>query len=242
MLAQLLVDVWRLLTFRQPSSALIRHWRSYLAFGLISTWIAGIGRYWDHPAPHWLQRAGFGSLIYVLALTVILWLLILPLRPKHWTPRNILIFVTLTSPPAWLYAIPVERLMSMAHAQSANAWFLAIVATSRVALLVVFLKRVAKLRGAALALACVLPLALIVFTLSVLNLDHVVFSLMSGTHPDRTSANDTAFAIVWWLSALSVLSVPILAVWYPAEMWRAYVNRANPNPQADGIDQPPRRG
>ena len=56
-----------------------------------------------------------------------------------------LIFVTLTSLPALLYAIPVEKFMALEYAQTANVLFLAVVASWRVALLIVFLKRAAGL-------------------------------------------------------------------------------------------------
>jgi|GEM_PF-4987218 len=45
-----------------------------------------------------------------------------------------LAFVTLTAPPALLYAIPVERFMTPSAASVTNAWFLAVVAAWRVGL------------------------------------------------------------------------------------------------------------
>ena len=70
-------------------------------------------------------------------------LIVAPLRPRNWSFVGVLIFVTLTSLPALLYAIPVEKFMSLETAQTANVIFLAIVASWRVALLIVFLKRAA---------------------------------------------------------------------------------------------------
>lgn len=106
-----------------------------------------MGRYWDDPRAKPLQHLGLGSVIYILLLSLMLWLVIWPLRPKHWSYFNVLTFVSLTSPPAILYAIPVERLFSREVARSVNVWFLAAVATWRVTLLIFFLHRYAKLAG-----------------------------------------------------------------------------------------------
>ncbi|MFL6259215.1 MAG: hypothetical protein ACJ76Y_05835, partial [Thermoanaerobaculia bacterium] len=114
MLNKIVADELRLLTFRAPSQAVATNWKAYLAFGLFFTWLAGVGRYWDNPRAELWQLAGLGSIAYVFVLAVILWLLLAPLRPKNWSYRNVLTFVTLTAPPAVLYAIPVERFMSSA--------------------------------------------------------------------------------------------------------------------------------
>ncbi len=219
---------------------MVQHWRAYLVFGLVSTWLAGVGRYWDHPAPDWYQRLGLGSLAYVLLLALVLRLLIWPLRPRHWSYRNVLLFVTLTSPPALLYAIPVERFLTLPAAQSANAWFLAIVATWRVALLVVFLRRVAKLSPSAAAIAMLLPLALIVVALTALNLEHVVFDIMAGIRPEHGSGNDQAYLVVLVLSVFSTLVSPLLLIWYLAEIYRARVH--SQYPELPDPPDPPRRG
>ncbi|MFL6293963.1 MAG: hypothetical protein ACJ759_23960 [Thermoanaerobaculia bacterium] len=215
----LVTDEWCLLTFRRPSAAVAMHWKPYLAFGLIFTCLAGIGRYWDNPRARLWQYAGLGSVVYVFALALIVWLLLLPLKPRHWSYRNVLTFVTLTSVPALLYAIPVERFMPLEVAQSVNAWFLAVVAAWRVALLVVFLRRVAALSGAAILVASLLPLVLIVVALTVLNLEHVVFDIMAGIPPGARSGNDLAYTVVANLAFLSLNAAPFLLLAY---VWLAY--------------------
>jgi hypothetical protein len=47
----------------------------YLGFGLVCTWLAGIGRYWDNPRAELWQWLGFGSLVYVFILAGLLWLI-----------------------------------------------------------------------------------------------------------------------------------------------------------------------
>lgn len=211
-LKTVLREEWRLLTFRPTGPETESHWQRFLAFGLLVTWIAGVGRYWDNPRADLWQHLGLGSVAYVFVLALIVWLLLMPLRPRHWSYRNVLLFITLTAPPAILYAIPVERFLSPDAARAANAWFLAVVAGWRVALFVVFLRRVAALSVGAVLVGTLLPLAIIVIALSILNLEHVVFNLMSGIRPEDRSPNDSAYSIVVMLSLLSWVSAPFLAV------------------------------
>jgi hypothetical protein len=218
-------DAARVLTFRRPSSAIGTHWPAYLAFGLGFTWLAGIGRYWDNPRAHLWQHAGLGSLAYVLCLALVLWVLLAPLRPQRWSYRNVLVFVALTSPPALLYAVPVERFMSLEAAQLANAWFLGVVATWRVALLGWYLRASAGLSAIAVVVATLLPLVLIVFVLTLLNLEHVAFDLMAGIRPEERSANDTAYTVVMMLTYFSMLASPVLLLAYIGLSIRAWRRR-----------------
>jgi hypothetical protein len=222
MWTELLRDVGRLLTFRRMGTGVRTHANAYLGFGLAMTWLAGIGRYWDNPRAELWQIAGLGSVAYVYSLALLLWLLILPLRPRRWTYRNVLLFVCMTSPPALIYAIPVERFMSGEAALATNAWFLGIVASWRVALLLVFLKRDAGLRAWEAVVACLLPLALIVVSLALLNLEHVVFNLMSGIRAEDQSANDAAYGVVVLLSLFSFVASPLLAIAY---LWLVFHRR-----------------
>lgn len=54
---------------------------------------------------------------------------------------EMLTFVCLTSPPALLYAIPVDQFLSLEVARNINLIFLAVVAAWRVALLIFYLRR-----------------------------------------------------------------------------------------------------
>jgi hypothetical protein len=186
--------------------------------------LCGVGRYWDNPKAELWQFIGLGSVIYIFILALILWLVILPLKPKNWSYKNVLLFVSLTAPPAVLYAIPVERFMSLESAQRANVWFLAIVATWRVALLLKYLNSVAGLSGLRVIVATLLPLTLIVTVLTVLNLEHVVFKLMAGLEEHEKSANDTAYTILVLITYFSVMASPILLAMYG---WFIYKGRRN---------------
>lgn len=225
MLKTLLHDEWRLLTFRSMSPAIRTHWKAYLAFGLLFTWLAGVGRYWDNPRAELWQHLGLGSVAYVFVLALLLWVLLAPLRPKNWSYRNILLFLTLTSPPAVLYAIPVERFMSLANARTVNVWFLGLVATWRVALLVMFLRRIGGLSPGATAVATLLPIGGIVVTLSALNLEHVVFNLMGGLRDELRTGNDTAYFVVMTLSFVAILATPLLVIAYGTFIFLAWRRR-----------------
>jgi hypothetical protein len=221
LLRTIIADELRLLTFRNPSPAIREHWRTYLVFGLVLTWAAGIGRYWDNPKAYLWQHLGLGSVAYVFVLALIIWLLLAPLKPKSWSYRNVLLFVTLTAPPALLYAIPVEQFMPMRTAQAVNAWFLAIVAAWRVGLLFAFLRRVANLGGFTILIGALVPLVVIVNALAFLNLEHVMFEIMAGIRDQDKSGNDTAYAIVWLVSVLSILLAPFLVAAYGWLVYRA---------------------
>ncbi|HEX5966440.1 MAG TPA: hypothetical protein VFY51_10940 [Pyrinomonadaceae bacterium] len=225
MIKTLLHDEWRFLTFRPMSQAIRTHWRAYFVFGLIFTWLAGIGRYWDNPRAGLWQYAGLGSVAYVFVLALFIWLLLAPLRPKNWSYQNVLLFLTLTAPPAVLYAIPVEKFMSLENARTANAWFLGLIAAWRVALLVVFLRRTGGLSRAATAVATLLPITIIVFVLALLNLEHVVFDFMGGRRSEQRTANDAAYGVVWVMAVYSFLASPVLLIIYLVFVYRAQTSR-----------------
>jgi hypothetical protein len=224
-LRTLFADVVRFLSFRAPGPGLRTHPNAYLAFGLIATWLAGIGRYWDNPRAEAWQLAGLGSLAYVLVLALFVWIVLLPLRPARWSLRNVLTFVVLTAPPALLYAIPVERFLPLTTAAGLNAGFLAVVATWRVALYAVFLRRVAQLSAFAIVVGTLLPLTAIVVTLTLFNLEHVMFDLMAGIRPEQASGNDTAYLVVLVMGVLSLYAFPILLIGYIVAIIRASYRR-----------------
>lgn len=212
-LKKILSDEIRLLTFRPfQLDASIFNW--YLAFGVFFTWLCGIGRYWDNPRAEIWQYLGLGSVVYIFILALILWLLLWPLKPKRWSYKNVLLFVSLTSPPAILYAIPVERFMSLEAARDANVWFLGVVALWRVLLLLLYLKRVAGLNGLCVLVATLLPLTLIVTVLSILNLEHVVFKIMAGLEDHEKSANDSAYMVLLMITYVSIIASPVLLALY----------------------------
>lgn len=214
MIGTLLRTEARILTFRTPGPELASHARAFLIFGLTCTWLAGIGRYWDNPQARGFQHAGLGSLAYVFIMAALLWGVVAPLRPLHWSYRNVLLFVALTSPPALLYAVPVERFLTLETAAHANAWFLAVVALWRVLLWLWFLHRICGVGAFGALSAGLLPLVAIVVALTLLNLEHVVFDLMAGLSAGVRGPNDRAYAFVLGLTGIALPAAPFLAVAY----------------------------
>jgi hypothetical protein len=205
--------IWRLLTFRLTRDQFLRFDRPHFFAGLIGTWLAGVGRYWDDPNASLLQHAGIGSVVYIFLLSAFIWLIVLPFRVEKWNYGIVLTFVSLTSFPAILYAIPVEKFMTLATANAVNGWFLTIIAIWRLALLFFFLKRYTGLYD--IWTITLMPICVIVTVLSVLNLQNVVFEIMGGFR--NPSANDSSFTIVMLLSWVSILaSVPLLILYIAA--------------------------
>jgi hypothetical protein len=219
-------DFLRLLTFRLKRPALLALSNRHLGAALACTWIVGMGRWWDDPGASFLQKLGVGSVVYVFVLAALLWLVILPLKPEDWAYRRVLTFVAMTSPPAILYAIPVERFFSLSTAGTLNLWFLAVVATWRVALLVQFLLVLPRVGWIKSLIAALLPLASIVTALTVLNLHRVVFSIMGGIAEQDRSSHDAAYEVLLLLTALSMLAAPVLLVGYLVAIVHCRLKRA----------------
>lgn len=203
----------KVLLFQATENQILGLGWKHLAFGLISTWLVGMGRYWDSPRAEPLQHLGLGSVIYVFLLAAFLWLVVRPLKPKNWTYFNLLIYITLTSPPAALYALPVEKWIGLDAAIDANLNFLWIVATWRVALLVRYLFKVAELRGITLITAATGPIFLILFSLTALNLHKVVFDFMGGFH-HRPGAEDAAYGSLVVVTLVTyAVSIPLAVIY-----------------------------
>jgi hypothetical protein len=235
----------RFLSFRSTREEMLSFGRKHLALGLFCTWLVGMGRYWDNQRVSLIQHLGIGSIVYIFALALLLYLIVLPLRPKDWSFFRVLTFVSLVSPPAVLYAIPVERFFDLDNANSINAVFLGIVAAWRVALLVFYLRRFAALEWFKVVTVTLLPLTLIVITLTILNLDRVVFDLMGGISPTRRSGNDDAYSILFLLSLFSfLLFVPALTLYIIMALGEGFDRRVRKLRQIstddDTITRPPK--
>ncbi len=202
------------LAFRPIQISLQQDFWRWFSFVMLVTWLAGVGRYWDHPSANFWQYLGVGSIAYIFCLSSLLFLIVWPLRPSNWTFPGVLVFVGLTSLPALLYAIPVERMVDLKTAQTINAWFLGVVAIWRVALLVQYLITSAKLHWFYVGTVSVLLLSGIVVALTLLNLEHVVFDIMAGIREEDASPNDSAYLIVLVLAFFSLWAFPIALVLY----------------------------
>lgn len=182
--------------------------RHFLA-GLIGTWLVGMGRYWDDVRASLLQKLGLGSVIYIFLLALFIWMIVKPFRIPNWTYFRVLTFISLTSFPAILYAVPVERFVSIGLANKINVWFLAIVALWRLSLLYYFLKQFTKLSVGSILTITFMPICLIISVLTALNLHRVVFNIMGGIR--NPTPHDSSYFVLMFLTVISmILSIPLL--------------------------------
>lgn len=210
---QLLKTIGRLLTFKLTRDEMLSFNKQHLIAGVIGTWIVGMGRYWDDEGASLLQHLGLGSVIYIFVLAAFIWLIVKPFVVDNWTYFTVLSFISLTSFPAILYAIPVERMVSIDAARTLNVWFLAIVAGWRLALLYFFLQRFTRLSIANIITITMMPICLIIATLTALNLHRVVFNIMGGFREDN--AHDSAYFVLMFLTVISViLTIPLLIAYF----------------------------
>ncbi len=210
----ILKDQYLLLSFQRFKPNIAEYGAWYLSFGLFTAWLAGVGRYWDNPKADLWQYFGLGSVAYCIFLSAVVFIIIYPLKPNNWSYKNVLIFISLTSLPAVLYAIPVEKLTTLEVAQRLNVSFLLVVATWRVILFVLYLKRSAGLTGPQIFVAAFLPIVLIINVLAMLNLEHVVFRIMAGITEEERSGNDLAYQVLLMITVLSYSLLPFLLVGY----------------------------
>ena len=213
----------RLLTFKLSRDEMMQFNRKYFIAGLIGTWIVGMGRYWDDKGASLLQHLGLGSVIYIFVLAAFIWLIIKPFFVKNWSYFTVVTFISLTSFPALLYAIPVEKFVSINIANNLNVWFLAIVAVWRLILLFNFLKRFTRLSYGNIIVVTLMPICLIITTLTILNLHRVVFNIMGGIRDP--SSHEGSYLVLMFLTVISaILSIPLMVL-YSIGVYNSYKNR-----------------
>jgi hypothetical protein len=213
-----------LLTFKLSREEMMQFNLNHFIAGLIGTWIVGMGRYWDDRGASLFQHLGLGSVIYIFVLAAFIWLIIKPFYVENWSYFTVVTFIGLTSFPAILYAIPVEKFVSIRTANTMNVWFLAIVALWRLLLLYYFLKRFTKLGFLNIITVTLMPICLIITTLTILNLHRVVFQLMGGMR-DPNPHEDAYFILILLTGISAILTIPLLVLYGSG----IYNNRKNKN-------------
>lgn len=188
---------------------MLKFGKPHFIAGLLGTWIVGMGRYWDDSGAKLLQHLGLGSVIYIFALALLIWLIVMPFKIEKWTYFTVVTFIGLTSFPAVFYAIPVERFLTIETANAVNVWFLAAVALWRLALLFFFLKRFTRLGNGNILTVTLMPICLIISVLTALNLHRVVFNIMGGMR--NPTPHDSSYYVLMLLTGASaILIVPLL--------------------------------
>jgi hypothetical protein len=204
--------ILKLLSCRLTRDEMVQLGNKHFIAGLAGTWLVGIGRYWDDSKASMLQHTGMGSVIYIFVLSLFIWLIIKPFGIHRWKYSTVLTFISLTSFPAIFYAIPVERFFTIETANTFNVWFLAVVAAWRLALLFYFLRQFTQLPGWNILTVTLMPICLIITSLTVLNLHHVVFEIMGGLRDPSPHAS--SYLILQLLTGISALICIPLVVMY----------------------------
>lgn len=209
----------RLLCFRITREEILSfQWKHFFA-GIAGTWFVGMGRYWDDDGATLLQKLGLGSVIYIFLLALFIWIIVKPFLVENWNYFTVLTFISLTSFPAIFYATPVERFFSIRTANTMNVWFLAVVAAWRLALLYYFLKRFTRLSVTNILTVTLLPICLIITTLTILNVHRVVFDLMGGRR--NPTPHDSAYGALVFLTIISAILVLPLLISYSIGIYAA---------------------
>jgi hypothetical protein len=220
----------RLLVFRKTTIDQRRLGPLHLAFGLGCACLAGIARHWDNPRLGLLQHLGLDSVAYTFVFATILWLVLWPMRPKNWRFSTILIFVSLTSQVAFLYALPSIVFPDTAanhvvHWDTSwftrdeiivpvRLWLFLIVAGWPVALLVKFLHTSAGLKRNELFVGTLVLLTLVLWVVLTLNPDRAVFFFKG--RGSAYMADDEAYEILNLILFLLIFALPFVALGYLA--------------------------
>ena len=251
-LSEVIVTELKFLAFRSVRPDMKRLRWHYLMFGLVSSWLVGVGRYWDAPDAPWWQQAGLGSLVYTVFMSAFLWAVVMAMQPENWTYFHVLTFVGMTAPPGLLYAIPVEKLLQADSAHAVNQWFLLVVALWRVVLLWFYLRRAGRLARVPAFLALAFPLSAVMAFLTLQQLQASVMSEMSGNRRHEEQVRpDIGQWIVGHVGLASIVLCPIVFIGYvitatridsrkSRDAWRVAQSSAAPEvPKVSGRDTPP---
>lgn len=218
--------IFRILTFRAKREELEPSPTVLIGLALLTTWIVGLGRWWDDPRDLlWFVRFGLGSVIYVLGLSGVLFLVTWPLWTQKLGYLAFLAFVASTSLPGLVYAVPIERWTDVQTAATYNFWALTFVSLYRLALLIWFLGRIVGLSFLGVVATTFFPISLIVFLLSMLGHGAAVMDIMGGFRENITAKSEME-AAVGFLGCLSWVVAPLSLVLYLAELPQAASRRS----------------
>ncbi len=200
--------IWRFSTFRGTRDELVDSSIYICLVGIPLTWIIGYGRWWDDPRDLGvIIQSGIGSVVYVFLLGTLIWILSLPFKLGL---RNFdyIAFVTCCAPPALVYAIPIERMTDLQTASSYNMLALFLVSSYRILLLAWFFRKIAEAEILETTVLTILPIALIAFSLTVLEVGAQVIDIMGGFRGEAL-ATTAAERAVSQLGCISMLFGPL---------------------------------
>ncbi len=227
-----LKTIFRILTFRAKREELAQNALAVLAIAIVITWLVGIGRWWDDPRELPLfVRLGAGSVIYVFAMSLLLWILANPISKEKLPYWSFAAFVASTSLPGLVYAVPMEQWTDLSTASTYNVWALTFVSVYRVSLLFWFYLRVLKLNAGEALVVTGLPISAISIVLVSLGHGARVLDIMGGLR-DRMSKTDME-TIVGLIGCLSWVIGPVLFIIYFGVAARVALERRSEKPPGE---------
>jgi len=203
----------RVLTFRITRVEFQAFDHRHLAGGLVSTWIVGMGRYWNAADATLAQRMGVGSLLFVVTFSGLVWLALGPLNPGDWSYGRLLTLLALVSPPAILYAIPVEQLARSSTAVPIRIGMLTLVAVWRLSLLVYYVMKLSTLRRPTAVIGSFIPIAASIAALSAMHLTDTTAQGMARLEPGALVPAAFVSTIHAMASLGTMLLVPIMVAY-----------------------------
>jgi len=205
--------MFRVLTFRLTPEEFDELGFRHFLLGTVTAWAVGFGRWWNRPEDAMpLLRSGIVSVIIVLALGLLLHVVTSVLKPQHRGLLKTTAYVSLTSLPAAVYALPLESWMELEQARSGNFAMLTVVAVWRVALYVCFLMRIARFKLYTTIVTTVFPLAVVVFLLAVNGLTFHVLQLNTGRADTPISTAESRYEVILYMGILSIYVAPVAFV------------------------------
>ncbi len=203
----------RCLVFSATREELLALGPRHALIGLGLALLAGVGRNWDSEGLPWLRHAGLGSVAYAIVLSAILFVAFAPLRPEALGFSRLVAFVGITSPPAFLYAIPVERFLEPESAATANVVLLFVVAIWRVALLAWFAGRLTRLPWVARIAGIGFPLIAVSGCFGLIAISASIARSMGGWRAESGAAVFAEQTMVYVGLAAIYAALPWLAFW-----------------------------
>lgn len=204
---------WKLVRFKATKEDYESFdWRS-AAFGLVLITIAGIGRWWDDPTVHSMQqKMGLGSTAYSLFLSLVLAVEGWMLRIRGSTIVRWLSLLGYVAPLAFLYAIPVERIVGDQNAILLNVIFLIVVAVYRVALLAHFFRVFGELTPIHTGFATALPISALGFFIVSFGMGAQVLQAMGGLRDGESESRQAVESFVGLFGVTVTCLAPMIFV------------------------------
>lgn len=209
------IQIWvRFLTFRSREEDFFEARWSLLILAILGTWIVGIGRWVTDRDALAIQRTGIGSIAYIVALSTALYVMLWFVSNRKTRYLDMLVVVGMTSPPALVYAIPVERWFTPEVSAGLHAAALAFVSIYRVSLLIFYLVRSRRYDISGAVFGFLLLLSCILLWLFLSGKTGITFTGMGGIErADPEIAEDVANAINA-LGCFPCLVAPLAGVFY----------------------------